>query len=108
MKTKGVISQIIISFLVILVFVSCQKADKNELPNIVVILADDMGYGDLGMLNPDSKVPTPNLDAMAREGLLFTDAHSPSTVCTPSRYSLLTGRMAFRTGKAGSQNLVPF
>ncbi|MHC4087640.1 MAG: sulfatase-like hydrolase/transferase, partial [Planctomycetota bacterium] len=51
-------------------------------PNIVFILADDMGYGDLACQNPDSKVPTPNLDKLAREGIRFTDAHSPSAVCT--------------------------
>ncbi len=70
-------------------------------PNILFILADDLGYGDVGCYNPESKVPTPNLDQLSREGMLFTDAHSPSTVCTPSRYSLLTGRMAFRTGMGG-------
>ena len=70
-------------------------------PNIVVILADDLGYGDLGCYNSASKVPTPNLDRLAQQGLRFTDAHSPSTVCTPSRYSLMTGRMCFRTGYRG-------
>ncbi|MDA0812613.1 MAG: arylsulfatase, partial [Verrucomicrobia bacterium] len=70
-------------------------------PNILLILADDLGYGDVGCYNPESKVPTPNLDRLAREGLRFTDAHSPSTVCTPTRYSILTGRMAFRTGMRG-------
>ena len=85
-----------------LVSVSAQevipKNDANTapLPNILFILADDLGYGDLGCYNRDSKVPTPNLDRMAREGMRFTDAHSPSTVCTPTRYSLLTGQMAFR------------
>ncbi|MBT3275880.1 MAG: arylsulfatase [Spirochaetales bacterium] len=65
------------------------------------ILADDLGYGDVGSYNSESKVPTPNLDRLSRQGLTFTDAHAPSTVCTPSRYSVLTGRMAFRTGFAG-------
>jgi arylsulfatase A-like enzyme len=65
-------------------------------PNILFILADDLGYGDVGCYNPEAKVATPNLDRLAREGMRFTDAHSPSTVCTPSRYSLLTGKMAFR------------
>ncbi len=65
-------------------------------PNILFILADDLGYGDLSCYNPESKVATPNIDQLAREGIRLTDAHSPSTVCTPSRYSLLTGRMAFR------------
>ena len=65
-------------------------------PNILLILADDLGYGDVGCYNPESKVPTPNLDRLARNGLRFTDAHSASTVCTPSRYGILTGRMGFR------------
>ena len=64
--------------------------------NILIILADDLGYGDVGCYNSESKVPTPHLDRLAGEGMRFTDAHSPSTVCTPSRYSLLTGQMAFR------------
>ena len=67
-------------------------------PNILLILADDLGYGDVACYNPESKVPTPRIDQLAREGLRFTDAHSPATVCTPTRYSILTGRMAFRTG----------
>ncbi len=66
-------------------------------PNIVVILADDMGYGDPGAWNPDSKIPTPHIDRLAAEGMRFTDAHSPSAVCTPTRYGLLTGRYAWRT-----------
>ena len=74
------------------------SGDKALNPNIVLILADDLGYGDVGCYNPESKVPTPNLDRLSREGLTFMDAHAPSTVCTPSRYSVLTGRMAFRTG----------
>ena len=70
-------------------------------PNIVVILADDLGYGDVGCYNSESKVSTPHLDRLAREGMRFTDAHSPSTVCTPTRYSLLTGQMAFRINYRG-------
>lgn len=68
-----------------------------EKPNIVMILADDLGYGDLGCYNKDSKIPTPHLDQLAREGMRFTDAHSPSSVCTPTRYALLTGRYSWRT-----------
>jgi arylsulfatase A-like enzyme len=80
--------------------VSCAAppAGSQSRPNILLILADDLGYGDVGCYNPESRIPTPRLDRLAAEGLRFTDAHSPSTVCTPSRYSLLTGRMAFRTG----------
>ena len=71
----------------------------KTLPNIVIILADDLGFGDVGVYNPEAAFPTPNLDRMASEGIRFTDAHSPATVCTPTRYSLQTGRMAFRTGR---------
>jgi arylsulfatase A len=66
-------------------------------PNIVVILADDLGYGDVGCYNAQSKIPTPHLDHLAAEGMRFTDAHAPDAVCTPSRYGLLTGRYAFRS-----------
>lgn len=77
------------------------QAESPGKPNVVFILADDMGYGDVGCYNPESKVPTPHLDRLARQGIRFTDAHSASTVCTPSRYGLLTGRMCFRTGLRG-------
>jgi arylsulfatase A-like enzyme len=72
-----------------------------RMPNIVFIYADDLGYGDIGCYNPESKVPTPSLDRMASEGMRFTDAHSPSTVCTPSRYGVMTGRMPFRLNYKG-------
>lgn len=65
-------------------------------PNIVFILADDLGYGDLGCYGA-TKVKTPNIDRLAREGMRFTDAHSPASVCTPSRYNLMTGRYCWRT-----------
>jgi arylsulfatase A-like enzyme len=65
-------------------------------PNIIFILADDMGIGDLGCYNPESKIPTPNMDRLAAEGIRFTDAHSSSAVCTPSRYGILTGRYCWR------------
>jgi arylsulfatase A len=66
-------------------------------PNIIVILADDQGLGDVSAYNPKGKIPTPNLDRLAAEGMRFTDAHTSSGVCTPSRYSLLTGRYHWRT-----------
>src|SRR2546428_13599600 len=66
-------------------------------PNIVIILADDLGYGDLGCYNKDSKIPTPNLDRLATEGIRFTDSHAPTSVCTPTRYALLTGRYCWRS-----------
>jgi len=56
-----------------------------------------MGIGDVGVYNPDSQIPTPNIDRLAREGLRMTDMHSPSAVCTPTRYGLLTGRYCWRT-----------
>lgn len=71
-----------------------RRADK---PNIVYIIADDLGYGDVQCLNPDSKIPTPNIDRLAADGSRFTDAHSPSAVCTPTRYGILTGRYCWRT-----------
>jgi arylsulfatase A-like enzyme len=71
-------------------------------PNILIILADDLGYGDVRCYNDQSKVATPNIDRLAREGMKFTDAHSPATVCTPSRYSLMTGQMAFRVPNGGT------
>ena len=64
-------------------------------PNVVYILADDMGYGDLGCYGA-TRIPTPNLDRLAKEGLRFTDAHAPAAVCTPTRYALLTGQYAWR------------
>ncbi|MCX7427478.1 MAG: arylsulfatase [Planctomycetia bacterium] len=66
-------------------------------PNIVFILADDLGYGDVGCYNRESKIPTPNLDRLASEGMRFTDAHAPTSVCTPTRYAILTGRYSWRT-----------
>ena len=66
-------------------------------PNIIYILADDMGYGDINAFNPHSQIPTPTLDSMASAGIMFTDAHSNSSVSTPTRYGTLTGRYAFRS-----------
>ena len=68
-----------------------------ERPNILLILCDDLGYGDVGCLNPNCKFRTPQIDRLAREGVVFTDAHSSSAVCTPTRYGLLTGRYAWRS-----------
>lgn len=70
---------------------------KKSLPNIVYILADDMGYGDVAAFNADAKVKTPNIDRLTKEGMRFTDAHTTSSVCTPSRYSILTGRYPWRS-----------
>jgi len=72
-----------------------------SLPNIVILYTDDQGYGDCSALNASSKFATPHMDRIAREGLVFTDGHSAGTVCTPSRYALLTGRYAWRTRTGG-------
>ena len=66
-------------------------------PNIIYILADDLGYGDVSCYNPESKISTPHVDRLAKEGIRFTDAHTPSAVCTPTRYGILTGRYSWRT-----------
>jgi arylsulfatase A-like enzyme len=80
----------------------CGHALAASKPHVLLILADDLGYGDVRCYNEQSKVPTPNIDRLAREGMRFTDAHSPATVCTPSRYSLMTGQMAFRVPNGGT------
>lgn len=79
-----------------LLFTNCVNGRRQN-PNIIFIMADDMGYGDVGCYNPDSKIPTPNMDRLATEGVRFTDAHSPAALCTPTRYGLLTGRYCWRT-----------
>ncbi|MBI1343341.1 MAG: sulfatase-like hydrolase/transferase [Terrimonas sp.] len=86
-------------------FCSCQSTgsktkgvkQQQSLPNIVYILADDLGYGDVSMYNPDSKIKTPHIDALARQSMRFLDAHAPSSVCTPSRYGILTGDYCWRS-----------
>ncbi|MCU0857715.1 MAG: arylsulfatase [Pontiellaceae bacterium] len=78
-------------------FLTCLTVSAATLPNIVVILADDMGYGDPGCYNPQSKIETPRIDSLAREGMRFTAAHTAGPLCHPSRYGLMTGRFPFRT-----------
>jgi arylsulfatase A-like enzyme len=97
MKKSGII--FIVTIAVVAFLGSCQikSQQKPDRPNIVYLLADDMGMGDLGCYNFESKIPTPAMDALAREGMMFTDAHSGSAVCTPTRYGILTGTYAFRT-----------
>jgi arylsulfatase A len=73
------------------------SAPASPLPNIVYVLADDLGWGDLGCYNPQSAVPTPHADRFATQGIRFTDMHSPSAVCTPTRYGILTGRYCWRS-----------
>lgn len=72
-------------------------SDVKRRPNIVIVYTDDQGYGDASCLNPEAKFQTPNMDRLAAQGISFTDAHCSASVCTPSRYGLLTGRYAWRT-----------
>jgi len=90
--------------LVLLLFVnSCQEKmvkeipTKSNTPNIIYILADDLGYGDISIYNPKSQIKTPSIDQLASQGMRFTDAHSSASVCTPSRYGILTGRYCWRS-----------
>lgn len=72
-------------------------AGQAQPPNVVYILADDLGYGDVSCYNENSKIHTPNIDQLARQGIKFTDAHASSSVCTPTRYGILTGRYNWRS-----------
>uniref|UniRef100_UPI00321631EE sulfatase family protein n=1 Tax=uncultured Draconibacterium sp. TaxID=1573823 RepID=UPI00321631EE len=82
-----------ILFVTLLIFYSC--TEQKEKPNIIYIMADDLGFGDLGCYGA-TKIKTPNIDRLASSGIRFTDAHSPAAVCTPTRYSVLTGRYCWR------------
>ena len=84
-----------VRFCAVLALAACSLA--AETPNIVLILADDLGYGDVSAYNPGSKAPTPNIDRLANEGIRFLDAHAPAAVCVPTRYGLMTGRYPMRT-----------
>lgn len=88
-----------ILILLILFSWSCTQDQKPEAPNIIYILADDMGIGDVKAYNADGKIPTPNIDRLASEGMMFMDAHTSSGVCTPTRYGILTGRYSWRTAE---------
>lgn len=95
MRFQKILSLAALTTLIVVVF-----GDLNAIaqkPNVVIILADDLGIGDPQCYNEQSKIPTPSIDRLAREGTRFTDAHSPSSVCTPTRYGLLTGRYCWRT-----------
>ena len=94
-------------------FAGLNNLAADELPNIVFVLADDLGIGDISPTNPDCKIKTPALQKMAEQGITFTDAHSSSAVCTPTRYGLLTGRYNWRSRLAKgvlngrSKHLIP-
>lgn len=91
-----------IFFLTGIFSIGCQSekregSENRKLPNIVLIVADDMGYGDPGCYNSESKIPTPNMDRLSNRGVRYTDAHSAASVCTPARYGILTGRYCWRS-----------
>lgn len=94
---KKIISIASFVFFTFQFFSATTNAQKIDKPNIIYILADDLGYGDLSVYNKGSKIATPNLDKLASEGMRFTDAHSTSGVCTPTRYSVMTGRYPWRS-----------
>ncbi len=83
-------------FGILVLSLAAVQAAASKRPNVLILYADDLGYGDLGCYNAASKIPTPNLDRLAAEGIRFTDGHSSSGICTPSRYALLTGRHHWR------------
>ena len=95
------------------VFTPCCLAQSNSHPNVIFVLADDLGIGDISPSNPDCQIKTPKLQNMAEEGITFLDAHSSSSVCTPTRYGLLTGRYNWRSRLAkgvlsgSSKHLIP-
>lgn len=89
-------------FTLVSLCVSSLLGSETKRPNIIVIYTDDQGFGDVSALNPDAKFETPNLDRLVNEGISFTNGHSSDTVCTPSRYGLLTGRYSWRTHKKTS------
>ncbi len=116
MKAPFFINSNVLLTLLLLIFPFSKKVSKpmdEKPPNIIYILADDLGYGDIGSFNPESKISSPNIDKLTAEGMKFTDAHSPSAVCTPTRYGVLTGRYNWRSSlKSGvltgkSKALIP-
>ena len=89
--------KVLVTLLLFITYAVVTRAEELPTrPNIIIILADDLGYGDLGCYGA-TKVVTPNIDRLARNGMRFTNAHSPASVCTPSRYNLMTGRYCWRT-----------
>ena len=94
---------------ILLLLSSCNpysESKREQLPNIVVILADDMGYGDTECYNVESKIPTPFINSLAEAGMSLTDAHAPGTYCIPSRYGLLTGQMPFKNNRHYNEGLI--
>jgi arylsulfatase A len=87
-----------LAFAIVLTYTAfASDKTKDSKPNIIFILADDMGYGDVSAYNENSKIITPNIDKLVENGVQFTDAHTSSAVCTPTRYGILTGRYNWRS-----------
>lgn len=97
----------LLSIIILTILFGCQQRDtKDTLPNIIYFIADDLGYGDLSCLGQE-KFSTPNLDRLAAEGMLFTQHYSGSTVCAPSRSSLMTGQHTGHTPIRGNKSVSP-
>src|SRR4051794_27142862 len=79
------------------VLLGALSASAASKPNFIFILCDDLGYGDVKCLNPEGKIATPHMDSIAEQGMKFTDAHSSSAVCSPTRYGVMTGRYNWRS-----------
>jgi arylsulfatase A len=107
---KNTVRVLFIAYAVTTCFWSCsEKKSEDELkkrPNVLIILADDLGYGDLSSFNPLSKISTPNIDAIAENGMKFTNAHAAGTWCVPSRYGLLTGQFPFRNQRKYEESVI--
>ena len=102
---RTILFGLILSIVVLLCFKSPGlQAQSESRPNVIIILADDMGYGDVSALNPHARTRTPHIDELVAQGLTFTEAHASASVCTPSRYGLLTGRYAWRREGTGVVN----
>src|SRR5690554_8080957 len=101
MKYPLLLLLLIISIIGLVAFIPVEDQHNTiDQPNVIIIFADDMGYGDVSYVNPEARTFTPHIDKMARNGAVFTNAHASASVCTPSRYGLLTGRYAWRSQSA--------
>ena len=92
----GVVIKTFLIMILITIDSYAKAQNKSNLPNIIYIMVDDMGYGDIKAFNPESKIATPQLDKLAESGMIFVDAHASASSCVTSRYGLLTGRYPFR------------
>ncbi|TWT60685.1 sulfatase family protein [Rubinisphaera italica] len=108
MRTLSITLICCLTLLLLFLASAVSAAAQPRQPHVVIILADDMGLGDVTALNKYSQIPTPNLDKLARQSLVFTDAHAAGSYCVPSRYGLLTGRYMWRTRLGSGGNLANF